>query len=958
MHNAACRSVKKIQLQLFLISLKRAMTNVPLLFAVTVFLFQLQLSQGNEISLLSAKAELSPDTFTSATNSSRQSSASVAIDGDNRKGRAGGSQEEFLKCASTSMKQKSLSNPVKHLLVRMERAEYISYVRLHLRDGLRRQHLQNGLTVSVGNSPDIQHASSCGNEAYNAVRHGQSPFFICMNSAQYIWIVLRNSRWPLQVCEVRAYSGYMNLTAPGIASLSHGSFQQVSFASNAVDGNSAIGNSGGNGFLKCAINDIGNSEKDQLQFLRISLGHEQEVLFIRLHLRDESRRYSHQQDLLVGVSSSHHVHDSQKQCGSAYDKSQGQSPTFICKATGSYVWLTLTSPHYLQVCEVEVYAVVRCVSLSHPANGQYRITSDSVGGFLSVNCNQGYAPTSPNHATCQSSGNWSQPIPTCEIEVNCGPPLNITLGQYSGNVFTYKGKVEYGCNNGYHLEGPNIVICQLNGAWNTTDKLKCKPHCLKPDHPQHGRVNILTKVANEGQLDVGTSVQYVCFESYVRDGDNTRTCIRSLRWSGRAPTCRKGDCGRSFTTPNGRCTSSGSYMNDRRTCTCNEGYKFSNSLDKQEIATCVINKNVASWNKPLPSCKPITCPELNESTNAFMKYGGNFYRNVTTFKCPSGFILRGSDSIFCQHDETWSGPLPSCIKKQCRPLTFSGHGTMHTEKKSKPFEYGRTVYYSCNSGYILKGSVLRKCQASGQWTGTQPVCQQIQCPNISKEAINNGRILNTNRLFGSLAVYECNAGYRVVGNRTRTCQQNGTWSGNPPICQGSKCDTLISPNNGNVTIKILQSVAIATYSCNAGYTLEVGGITRVCLPNGVWSGNQPSCKPCSCDSPQSRRDANKKRHAVVLLQITSSAQEIQEEISYKAKIKKICRANNAVARKIKAGHFASLTATQRTQDGTCRCPNFQRKVVYAVGVNINSKSGKNWKLEVPRNFYVAKSKVC
>ena len=135
----------------------------------------------------------------------------MAIDGDNRKGRAGGSEEEILKCASTSLKQKSLSNPVKHLLIRMERAEYISYVRLHLRDGLRRQHLQNGLTVSVGNSPDIQHASSCGNKAYNAVRHGQSPFFICMNSAQYIWIVLRNSGLPLQVCEVRAYSGMYDI---------------------------------------------------------------------------------------------------------------------------------------------------------------------------------------------------------------------------------------------------------------------------------------------------------------------------------------------------------------------------------------------------------------------------------------------------------------------------------------------------------------------------------------------------------------------------------------------------------------------------------------------------------------------------------------------------------------------------------------------------------------------------
>ena len=61
---------------------------------------------------------------------------------------------------------------------------------------------------------------------------------------------------------------------------------------------------------------------------------------------------------------------------------------------------------------------------------------------------------------------------------------------------------------------------------------------------------------------------------------------------------------------------------------------------------------------------------------------------------------------------------------------------------------------------------------------------------------------------------------------------------------------------------------------------------------------------------------------------------------------------------MKAGHFASLALTKRTQDRTCRCSDFHIKVVYAVGVKINSKSGINWKLEVLQNFDVAESKVC
>ena len=47
---------------------------------------------------------------------------------------------------------------------------------------------------------------------------------------------------------------------------------------------------------------------------------------------------------------------------------------------------------------------------------------------------------------------------------------------------------------------------------------------------------------------------------------------------------------------------------------------------------------------------------------------------------------------------------------------------------------------------------------------------ESQCTDISKETIKDGRILSNNRLLGSLAVYECNRGYRIVGDRTRVCQ--------------------------------------------------------------------------------------------------------------------------------------------------------------------------------------------
>ena len=47
-------------------------------------------------------------------------------------------------------------------------------------------------------------------------------------------------------------------------------------------------------------------------------------------------------------------------------------------------------------------------------NGKYSITNDSVGESLTVECDQGVKATSSQPITCESSGNWSRLLPTCE----------------------------------------------------------------------------------------------------------------------------------------------------------------------------------------------------------------------------------------------------------------------------------------------------------------------------------------------------------------------------------------------------------------------------------------------------------------------------------------------------------------------------------------------------------------
>ena len=48
----------------------------------------------------------------------------------------------------------------------------------------------------------------------------------------------------------------------------------------------------------------------------------------------------------------------------------------------------------------------------------------------------------------------------------------------------------------------------------------------------------------------------------------------------------------------------------------------------------------------------------------------------------------------------------------------------------------------------------------------------------------NGQVSHTDgTTFGETATYSCDAGYNLVGDRTRTCQVTGVWSGSTPTCQ-------------------------------------------------------------------------------------------------------------------------------------------------------------------------------
>ena len=73
-----------------------------------------------------------------------------------------------------------------------------------------------------------------------------------------------------------------------------------------------------------------------------------------------------------------------------------------------------------------------------------------------------------------------------------------------------------------------------------------------------------------------------------------------------------------------------------------------------------------------------------------------------------------------------------------------------------------------------------------------PILTVVDCGNLTDP--DNGQVNHTaGTTFGQNAAYSCNTGYNLVGDRTRTCQTIGNWSGSAPTCQGMLLLTLSHP---------------------------------------------------------------------------------------------------------------------------------------------------------------------
>ena len=58
----------------------------------------------------------------------------------------------------------------------------------------------------------------------------------------------------------------------------------------------------------------------------------------------------------------------------------------------------------------------------------------------------------------------------------------------------------------------------------------------------------------------------------------------------------------------------------------------------------------------------------------------------------------------------------------------------------------------------------------------------VTCSSLKKPG--NGYLSSNSQECGRVVQYHCDSGYQLIGQYSRRCRSDGTWSGNEPACQG------------------------------------------------------------------------------------------------------------------------------------------------------------------------------
>uniref|UniRef100_A0A8C3NG23 Sushi, von Willebrand factor type A, EGF and pentraxin domain-containing protein 1 n=1 Tax=Geospiza parvula TaxID=87175 RepID=A0A8C3NG23_GEOPR len=510
-------------------------------------------------------------------------------------------------------------------------------------------------------------------------------------------------------------------------------------------------------------------------------------------------------------------------------------------------------------------------------NGYYSAEDFFAGSTITYHCNSGYYLLGDSRMLCLDNGSWNSISPSClDVDecavgsdcdehasclntngsyvctcilpytgdgkncaepVKCHNPGNPDHGHLHGDTYSVGSQVTFSCKEGFQLTGAMKLTCMESGEWSHPT-----PYCEGcPEDISNGKYTL----SGTAYL---SSVSYTCDNGYSLQGPSVLVCASSGSWNSTPPACNIVSCGPPPAIKDAVIKGDNFTFGNTVSYTCKEGY----TLVGPETIECLAS---GKWSVSHQQCLAVSCDEPPHVENASPESGHRLFGDIAYYFCLDGYSLADNSQLLCNAEGTWVPPegrdMPHCIADFCEKPSTVSYSILESISKAK-FAAGSVVSFKCMEGFVLNTSAKIECLRGGQWN---PSPLSIQCIPVrcgEPPHISNGYASGSNYSFGAVVAYSCNKGFYIKGEKKRTCEATGNWSGSLPTCHPVSCGEPPQLENGfikDTTGHFFENQA--NYQCDSGYQM-VGSPVFICQANRQWySESPPYCAPLSCGKPPS-----------------------------------------------------------------------------------------------------------
>ncbi|NWI76272.1 C4BPA protein, partial [Dryoscopus gambensis] len=373
--------------------------------------------------------------------------------------------------------------------------------------------------------------------------------------------------------------------------------------------------------------------------------------------------------------------------------------------------------------------------------------------------------------------------------------------------------------------------------------------CPRPERLQFAELD--ARYREVQSFPVGSQVSFRCRPGYMRAPGMslTWTCGPDLQWSPTGVFCTERKCKHPGELENGYVHGTDVTFGANLTFSCKEGYRL---LGNEKLFCVIKNEGVdwdgsLPYCEIIP-CEPppkIAHGDYGESANYV-------YQSWVTYRCQAPFSLIGPDTIHCTSDAhfngVWSGPPPECRVVKCEnPRVENGR---KTSGLGSSYTYKNSVRFECDQGYFLVGAEVIFCEENNTWVPPKPTCEKIPADACPAPEVQNGALAPAKAAYGrgeSVRV-RCRAGCAFPDGSAElavTCQGHGSWGAlQHCACAPESSGSTPVISHGRVTAGQKPSYSVGdviTIECYAGYALH--GQARIeYAGDNQWVPAVPSCQ--------------------------------------------------------------------------------------------------------------------